>query len=69
MLFSVLIQTNSQFLQVFINPKLKVVDYKKVIHSEGCESVQGYLADVARYKAVQVTGNLHTFTISYYFYF
>ncbi|KAJ8733567.1 hypothetical protein PYW08_001865 [Mythimna loreyi] len=41
---------------VFINPKLKVVDYKKVTHSEGCESVQGYLADVPRYKAVQVTG-------------
>ncbi|XP_022824986.1 peptide deformylase, mitochondrial-like [Spodoptera litura] len=41
---------------VYINPKLKVVDYKKIIHSEGCESVQGYLADVPRYKAVQVTG-------------
>lgn len=41
---------------VYINPKLKVVDYTKIIHSEGCESVQGYLADVPRYKAVQVTG-------------
>ncbi|CAH0702669.1 unnamed protein product [Spodoptera exigua] len=41
---------------VYINPKLKVVDFTKIIHSEGCESVQGYSADVPRYKAVQVTG-------------
>lgn len=45
-----------KMFQVYINPKLKVVDYTKIIHSEGCESVQGYLADVPRYKAVQVTG-------------
>ncbi|CAB3237936.1 unnamed protein product [Arctia plantaginis] len=42
---------------VFINPKLKVVDYQKVVHSEGCESVQGYTAEVPRYKAVEVTGH------------
>ncbi|XP_075971229.1 peptide deformylase, mitochondrial-like [Anticarsia gemmatalis] len=42
---------------VFINPKLKVVDYQKVVHNEGCESVQGYSADVPRYRAVEVTGH------------
>ncbi|XP_059052919.1 peptide deformylase, mitochondrial-like isoform X1 [Achroia grisella] len=41
---------------VFINPKLKVIDYTKVVHSEGCESVQGYLAEVPRYREVEVTG-------------
>ncbi|KOB73303.1 Uncharacterized protein OBRU01_07082 [Operophtera brumata] len=41
---------------VFVNPKLKVVDFNKVAHSEGCESVQGYEADVPRYKQVEVSG-------------
>ncbi|XP_052755467.1 peptide deformylase, mitochondrial-like [Galleria mellonella] len=41
---------------VFINPKLKVIDYIKVVHTEGCESIQGYLADVPRYREVEVTG-------------
>ncbi|KAI5631252.1 polypeptide deformylase domain-containing protein [Phthorimaea operculella] len=41
---------------VFINPKLKVVDYVKVTHAEGCESVRGFNADVPRYKEIQVSG-------------
>ncbi|XP_028165434.1 peptide deformylase, mitochondrial-like [Ostrinia furnacalis] len=41
---------------VFINPKIKVVDYQKVIYMEGCESVQGYSAEVPRYREVEVTG-------------
>ncbi|XP_013187382.1 peptide deformylase, mitochondrial [Amyelois transitella] len=41
---------------VFINPKLKVIDYNKVTMSEGCESVQGYIAEVARYRAVEISG-------------
>lgn len=41
---------------VFINPKLKVVDYRKFVYSEGCESVQGYVAEVPRYRAVEITG-------------
>ncbi|XP_053603467.1 peptide deformylase, mitochondrial-like [Plodia interpunctella] len=40
---------------VFINPTLKVIDYSKVTLSEGCESVQGYTAEVARYKEVEIT--------------
>ncbi|CAH0407174.1 unnamed protein product [Chilo suppressalis] len=40
---------------VFINPTLKVVDYQKLVHREGCESVQGYSADVPRYKEVEIT--------------
>ncbi|XP_050343772.1 peptide deformylase, mitochondrial-like isoform X1 [Nymphalis io] len=43
-------------LTVFVNPKLKVFDYNKVIHSEGCESIRSFSADVARYNEVQVTG-------------
>lgn len=45
------------FFQVFINPKLKVVDYQKIVYMEGCESVQGYSAEVPRYREVEVTGN------------
>ncbi|KAJ0179052.1 hypothetical protein K1T71_005827 [Dendrolimus kikuchii] len=41
---------------VFINPKLKVVNYQKVIHQEGCESIQGYTAEVPRFKEVEVSG-------------
>ncbi|XP_004931209.1 peptide deformylase, mitochondrial [Bombyx mori] len=41
---------------VFVNPTLKVLNYNKVILSEGCESVQGYTADVPRYKEIQISG-------------
>ncbi|XP_072939710.1 peptide deformylase, mitochondrial-like [Epargyreus clarus] len=41
---------------VFVNPVLKVIDYQKVIHTEGCESVRSFAADVARYRAVEVSG-------------
>jgi peptide deformylase len=43
-------------IQVFINPKLKVVNYEKVLFPEACESVRGFSADVARYREVLVTG-------------
>ncbi|CAK1542839.1 unnamed protein product [Leptosia nina] len=43
-------------LTVYINPKLKIVDYQKIICAEGCESVRSFQADVARYKAVEVSG-------------
>ncbi|CAK1598384.1 unnamed protein product [Parnassius mnemosyne] len=43
-------------LTVFVNPKLKVIDYTKIIHAEGCESVRSFSADVARYKKVEITG-------------
>lgn len=42
--------------QVFVNPKLKVVDFNKVTYNEGCESVQGYEAEVPRYMQVEVSG-------------
>ncbi|XP_030031335.2 peptide deformylase, mitochondrial [Manduca sexta] len=41
---------------VFVNPTLKVLNYQKVVRAEGCESVQGYTAEVPRYKEVQITG-------------
>ncbi|XP_041970306.1 peptide deformylase, mitochondrial-like [Aricia agestis] len=41
---------------VFINPTLKVVDYKKVIYPEACESVKSFVADVARYNEVEIKG-------------
>jgi hypothetical protein len=47
----------SKFIkQIFINPKLTVVNYEKVIFPEACESVRGFSADVARYREVLVTG-------------
>ncbi|XP_023945184.1 peptide deformylase, mitochondrial [Bicyclus anynana] len=42
---------------VYVNPQVKVVDYQKVIHTEGCESMKFFKAEVARYNAVQVTGH------------
>lgn len=43
-------------IQVFINPKLTVVSYEKILFPEACESVRGFSADVARYREVLVTG-------------
>ncbi|KPJ05432.1 Peptide deformylase, mitochondrial [Papilio xuthus] len=43
-------------LTTFVNPTLKVVDYIKVVHPEGCESVRSFSAEVARYKKVQISG-------------
>ncbi|CAH2097607.1 unnamed protein product [Euphydryas editha] len=47
---------NTVPLTVFVNPKLKIIDYTKVIHVEGCESIRSFAAEVARYNEVQVTG-------------
>ncbi|XP_054271854.1 peptide deformylase, mitochondrial-like [Macrosteles quadrilineatus] len=41
---------------VWINPTLKVLDYSKVTFPEGCESMRGYSAEVARYTRVQLSG-------------
>ncbi|KAK5650054.1 hypothetical protein RI129_001083 [Pyrocoelia pectoralis] len=41
---------------IVINPELKVLDYTKIIHSEGCESVRGFIADVSRYRKVEIKG-------------
>ncbi|KAK4326366.1 hypothetical protein Pmani_003117 [Petrolisthes manimaculis] len=43
-------------LTVFINPKMQVVDYKKVEFPEACESLLGYSAVVPRYRAVTLSG-------------
>ncbi|CAD0197159.1 unnamed protein product [Chrysodeixis includens] len=43
------------YVSVFINPKLKVLDYHKVPHTEACESIQGYLAEVPRYISIEVS--------------
>uniref|UniRef100_A0A182NFZ9 Peptide deformylase n=1 Tax=Anopheles dirus TaxID=7168 RepID=A0A182NFZ9_9DIPT len=43
-------------LTVFLNPELKVLNYEKVIHTEACESVRGYRAEVARYREVLIRG-------------
>ncbi|XP_058115989.1 peptide deformylase, mitochondrial-like [Anopheles ziemanni] len=43
-------------LTVFLNPEIKVLNYDKLIHTEACESVRGYRADVARYREVLVKG-------------
>ncbi|XP_066582348.1 peptide deformylase, mitochondrial-like isoform X1 [Prorops nasuta] len=51
--------------KVFINPKLKILDYNVVIREETCRSIYGYSADVPRAKEVEVTflnseGNLES---------
>nr|CAD7444255.1 unnamed protein product [Timema bartmani] len=46
-------------LQVFINPKMKVQNYEKLVFPEGCESVRGFAADVPRYKEVTVSVKYH----------
>lgn len=51
-------------MQVFINPKLKVVDYQKALHPEGCESVRGFAAVVPRFREVEISGN-HDILYSY----
>ncbi|XP_052869895.1 peptide deformylase, mitochondrial-like [Anopheles cruzii] len=43
-------------LTVLLNPELKVLNYEKVLHTEACESVRGYRADVARHREVLITG-------------
>lgn len=46
--------------QVWINPTLKVLDYSKVTFPEGCESMRGYSAEVARYTRVQLSGEMRS---------
>ncbi|XP_044726672.1 peptide deformylase, mitochondrial-like [Chrysoperla carnea] len=41
---------------VFINPVLRVLDYKKATFPEACESFRGYTADVPRHISVQCSG-------------
>ncbi|XP_071543112.1 peptide deformylase, mitochondrial-like isoform X5 [Panulirus ornatus] len=43
-------------LMIFINPKMEVLDFTKVVFPESCESLRGYSALVPRYKAVRLTG-------------
>ncbi|XP_077983011.1 peptide deformylase, mitochondrial-like [Glandiceps talaboti] len=43
-------------LTIFINPKMKILDYSKVSWPEGCQSIKGYTAFVERYQAVQIKG-------------
>jgi len=43
-------------LKVFINPKLKVIDFDQVSHSESCCSMHGFSALVPRCRKVQLTG-------------
>lgn len=51
-----LIRPSYNSLQVLINPVLKVTNYTKHKHPEGCMSVRGYSAEVERYESVSVTG-------------
>ncbi|XP_034486246.1 peptide deformylase, mitochondrial [Drosophila innubila] len=43
-------------LTVFINPKMEIISETKHTHLEGCMSVRGYSAQVARYDRVRITG-------------
>lgn len=33
-----------------------MIDYQKIKYMEGCESVQGYSAEVPRYREIEITG-------------
>lgn len=44
--------------QVWINPTLQILDYKKVSFHEGCESMRGFSAEVARFYRVSLTGKV-----------
>lgn len=48
-------------LKVFINPTIKVLDYQKINEREGCESIRGFVAEVPRYKQIEISGNFYTF--------
>ncbi|KAB0799448.1 hypothetical protein PPYR_07328 [Photinus pyralis] len=41
---------------ILVNPELRVLDYTKITHTEGCESVRGFIADVPRYRSVEIKG-------------
>ncbi|XP_062997532.1 peptide deformylase, mitochondrial [Elgaria multicarinata webbii] len=43
-------------LRVFVNPTMRVLDSQLASFPEGCESISGFSACVARYLAVQVSG-------------
>ncbi|XP_063223000.1 peptide deformylase, mitochondrial-like isoform X2 [Bacillus rossius redtenbacheri] len=43
-------------LKVFVNPKMKVLDYERVVFPEACESIRGFHADVPRYRSVVISG-------------
>jgi peptide deformylase len=43
-------------LAVIVNPVLRFLGKEKVTFSEGCLSVPGYAAEVARFREVEVTG-------------
>uniref|UniRef100_A0A1A9VP02 Peptide deformylase n=1 Tax=Glossina austeni TaxID=7395 RepID=A0A1A9VP02_GLOAU len=44
------------YINVMINPTLKVLDYDKRKFLESCMSVKGYSAEVERYRSVLLTG-------------
>ncbi|KAK9507326.1 hypothetical protein O3M35_007207 [Rhynocoris fuscipes] len=46
-------------LQVWVNPKMKILDYEKIVSEECCESMKGFTAEIPRYKKVLLTGLDH----------
>lgn len=42
--------------QVFINPEIEIINDEQHTHPEGCMSVRGFSARVARYDRVRVVG-------------
>ncbi|BES94640.1 unnamed protein product [Nesidiocoris tenuis] len=46
-------------LQVWINPRMKVLDYRKTNDEESCESMRGFSAELSRYNSVLLTGLDH----------
>lgn len=49
------VSENRENPQVFINPKIEVIDDEPSLYDEGCLSVPGFYETVSRPKAVKVT--------------
>lgn len=47
---------SAQPLRIFVNPSLRVLDGRKVLFQEACESISGFSATVPRYVSVEVSG-------------
>ena len=53
-------------LRIFVNPKLEVIDSSTALYFEGCLSVEGHVAAVARHKVVRISAlDRHGKAVSY----
>lgn len=56
-------------LTIIINPSVEVINSKKVVFTEGCQSLSGFSASVPRYYEVKISGRLYLPSIILFFAF